>query len=229
MTDKKDDKTIVEIPDDEVLTDMSESEKESLAKFKTRGHPGIHKINDAVVYKMFNLYLAGRTYSEISQVTKEKKDLVLYLSSRFDWFKIKMEYLLSLNNNLVAKVSKTRLESINFLTNLMTLNHKYYSKQIDKYLMSGDDKVFESLNLKPLEKYMKAIDVLEKLMPTGKNDRDPGEKPFAEIHLSGNAEISSNGPGQLKVIQEDPEKQLVSALANFKREMEKSKEENGES
>lgn len=206
---------------DPKLTDMDKSEVYALAIFKKRGCQGLQRIDDVMVYKICNLYMAGKTYEEIAIITKEKKELILYLSEKLGWFSSKMAYLNKLNNGMLNKIYKNKLEGMNFLTNIMAFNHKYYGDKINQYLMTGDDKIVENLDWKPLEKYVKAVECLNKMLP--EDPKDPKDrKPFAEIHLHGDAEITSSGPNQIKV--ETPKAQLVSALAQFKRQNKQDEE-----
>jgi hypothetical protein len=218
-------------PAPEHLTDMSEVEMALLESYKHRGRPGLHRVDENLVHRLFSLYLAGKTYDEISHITGTKKETVLFLSDRLLWYKSKIEYLVHLNSHIVAKVSKTRLEAINFLTNLIAFQHKYYGKKFNEYLMTGDEKVAASIDWKPLEKYMRALDSLDKLMGGTGDPDDPKNRrgPIAEIHLTGNAQITSSGPGQLhiKTGAEDPEANVIRALAEFKRAQENKKKEEG--
>jgi len=204
------------------ITDMTEAELKRVERYRKQGLPGIGRANESTMFQMFNLYLSGKTYDEISHITKEKKDVVLFLAHKLDWFGKKIEYLSSLNKNITSKVAKTKLEGVNFVTNLMNFFHKYYGKKINEYLMKDDDKLVEELPLKPLDKYFKAAEALDKLMPKGKEENGGGYPPFTEIHLQGNAEITQESPNKL-MIKSDPNEQLVSALARWKRDMEGDK------
>ena len=60
----------------EIAEDMSPEEKKSLAEFKSNGLPGFSKVNQNDIEKWFDLYMSGHTYTEISKVTKKKKDYI---------------------------------------------------------------------------------------------------------------------------------------------------------
>jgi len=129
-----------------------------------------HKINS-----MFSLYMSGKNYTEISKITKVKKNMVLYMSAKMRWYDKRMEYLNDIQNNITKKIKDTRLESLNFISNLISMHHKYYGEEIDKYMATGDKDIVDNMDLKSLSQYFKSIEILEKILnPTNVNKGNGG-------------------------------------------------------
>ena len=189
-----------------------------VTEFRKRGMPGIAKLNESDIIQMMELYMVGKNYDEIAVMVRQKKDLIMFMSHKFDWCENRLQMLNTMNNAIVQKVSIAKLESANFLTNLLSMYHKYYNKKVDEYLLSGDDKVIENLRLKPMEKYFKAAELLVKL--TTSKDDDDKSKPIANFHIHGDAQISQGANGTVETTVQ-PSKKLVSAMSVWKREMEK--------
>jgi hypothetical protein len=146
--------------------DFDEKEVERINTFVANGCIGLetlskdeHKIN-----AIFGLYMSGRTYTEISKVSKVKKDLVLYMAAKFNWYEKRMEYINDIQKQMTKKLTNTRIQSLNFISNLISVHHKYYGEEIDKYLMTGDRDIIDNLDLKQLSQYFKSIEILEKVM-----------------------------------------------------------------
>jgi hypothetical protein len=118
-----------------------------------------HKVNG-----LYGLYMSGKTYIEISKISRVKKDLVLYMSAKMKWYEKRMEYLNDIQNNMTKKLTDTRVESLNFIANLISVHHKYYGEEMDEYLRTGDKTIIENLDLKQLSQYFKSIEILEKIL-----------------------------------------------------------------
>ena len=51
--------------------------------------------NEVALTKALELYMNGKTYTEIFKIVGIKKDIILYLAQKFDWYDTKIEQLQS--------------------------------------------------------------------------------------------------------------------------------------
>ena len=65
--------------------EFSAEESASLAEYIESGCPGLTKITDDKVFKWFELYMAGKTFYEISQSSNDRLDLILYIAHKSKW------------------------------------------------------------------------------------------------------------------------------------------------
>lgn len=72
--------------------EFSSEESASLALYIESGCPGLTKITDEKVFKWFELYMAGKTFLEISESSKDRLDLILYIAHKSKWQATKVEY-----------------------------------------------------------------------------------------------------------------------------------------
>jgi len=170
----------------EIDNDFTDDEVKMINTFVSNGCIGLeglvkdeHKINS-----MFSLYMSGKTYIEISKITKVKKELVYYMSAKMNWYEKRMEYLEDIQGKMTKKLSETRMESLNFITNLINCHHKYYGDEINEYLRTNDKTIIENLDLKSLSQYFKSIEILEKILnPT--NITKGGSSTTVNINAAG--------------------------------------------
>jgi len=170
--------------------DFTNEEAERVNVYVQNGCIGLHDLvkDEAKVNSMFSLYMSGKTYAEISRITRTKKDIVLYMSAKMRWYKKRMEYLNEIQNKMTNKISETRVESLNFITNLINFHHKYYGDKIDKYLRTNDDSVVEDIDLKMLNHYFKSIEVLEKVVNPA-NVKKGGSNTTININATDGAKV----------------------------------------
>lgn len=171
--------------------DFQEEEVERINTFVANGCVGLETLakDEFKITNMFSLYMQGRTYTEISKIAKTKKDLVLYMAAKFNWYEKRMEYLNDIQNKITGKLTTTRIESLNFITNLVQFMHKYYGDEFNNFLMTGDKTIIENLDLKMLGQYFKSIEILEKLLNPANVTRGNGSNTTVNVNAPDGAEI----------------------------------------
>lgn len=195
--------------------DLSAEEKASLENYIHNGCPGLTKLEDVQVFKWFELYMSGKTYSEISVITKSKKDLILYVSYKSKWLEKRTEYFASIAQSMTTKITNIRTESINTVATIVSSLNKYFGKKFDSYLATNDDSIIEGIDSKVLEKYYKSLEILEKVVnPTAGNN-----KPSSPVNInitSGSAKQTSDS--SLDITVEDEPSDLLKRLAQQKKD-----------
>jgi predicted phage tail protein len=171
--------------------DFEESEVEKINTFISNGCIGLSTLSadESKVNGMFALYMQGRSYTDISKTTKVKKDLVLYMSAKMNWYEKRMEHLNDIQKNIMTRLTDTKIQSLDFISNLITAQHKYYGDEISKFIMTGDRTVMENLDLKQLTQYFKSIEILEKILNPANVKKGGGSSSIVNINAPDGAEI----------------------------------------
>lgn len=204
--------------------DFTNEEVERINTFVDNGCIGLetlvkdeHKVNG-----LFGLYMSGKTYVEISKISRVKKDLVLYMSAKMKWYEKRMEYLNDIQKNMLKKLTDTRVESLNFIANLISVHHKYYGEEMNEYLRTGDRTIIENLDLKQLSQYFKSIELLEKILNPTNVKTGGGSNMNVNVNASDGATLTQINENTLE-IKPGNTGSILEALAKHKEE--KKKEE----
>jgi hypothetical protein len=201
--------------------DLSVEETASLANYIENGCPGLTKIEDAQVFKWFELYMAGKTYSEIAVITKSKKDLIVYISYKSKWLEKRTEYFSSIAQSMTTKITNIRTESINTVATIVSSMNKYFGKKFDSYLSTNDDTIIENIDSKLLEKYYKSLEILEKVInPTAK---DPAKPSPVNINISSGASFQQSSDSSLDISMDEKPSDLMKRLVQDKKDKELNK------
>lgn len=144
-------------------TDLTIDEAKAVEDFKERGMPGLDRLPENDLKTILELYLDGKTYYQISRVTRVPKVLIMYLSQRFDWCTAKHEQLAEMEHHLYQRTILARTRSQDFLLNIQHAYQKRIGKQINEYLRTGDEVHMDKISLKEIDKFIKTIESLEKL------------------------------------------------------------------
>lgn len=179
--------------------DFTDDEVERINKFVQNGCIGLETLvkNEHKVNSLYALYMAGKTYTEISKVSRVKKDLVLYMSAKMRWYEKRMEYLDDIQRNISKELANTQIEGLNFISGLISMHHKYYGDKINEYLTTGDETIIENLDLKQLTHYFKSMDMLEKLLNPANVSRK-GSSVNVNINTTG-AEVKNVDENTIEV------------------------------
>lgn len=116
---------------------------------------GYVAISPSLEMQFYELFLAGRSASEISKENPPflEKD-ILYLRYKKNWDVRRQEYFKQLVSSVQQNYVKTKLESARFLMDLLAVSHKKYGQQMAQYLQTGRDEHFPEM---PSLKYYKEI------------------------------------------------------------------------
>ena len=176
-------------------TDISEDNMKKVQKFMEDGLPGIANVKDDAVAKMMDLYLAGKTYVQISSICRIDKITVMYLSYKLNWPSIRKEYMIELEDQMKRRVIEARLMSQDFLLELSQMWQKKIGHKIRRYLATDNEEFTDQINLKELDRYLKTIELLQKSMAEPKE----GKGPLVGINVGDGATITRKGENEIEV------------------------------
>jgi hypothetical protein len=182
----------------EYSEDFTEDDKKSLASFKENGCPGLTKIDDNKVFKWFELYMSGKSYNEIAEITSDKKDLILYVSNKMKWHEKRMKYYEDLALNMTKKMSQVKISSMNTLSSIMMGLNKYYEDKFTKYLSSKDNSLIEGLDTKLLTQYYQSIKTFHTLANPNQSIETPN-KPTINVNVGSNVEVKKTGENTIEI------------------------------
>lgn len=180
----------------EPTTDIVGKDQDKLQKFIEDGLPGIGEVDEAQVAKMFDFYCAGKTYSQISGIMRVQKPVLLYLSHKLNWYLTRQEYLNDLEANIRRRVVEAKLQSQDFLLQMMQMWHKKIGAKMNRYMSTDNEEFSNQINLKELDRYLKTLELLQKSvgMTTGE-----GKGPLVGINVGEGATVTRTGDNTIEV------------------------------
>jgi len=203
-------------------TDFTEEEVKSLQDWKDNGRPGIHSLNQDKAFQWFKLYMAGKTYSEIAQITSSKKDLVLFVSERSKWLDLKMDHYADISGKMLQKYKEAKVESLNTMTTMVSALNRYFGDKFNKYLTTNDESIIENIDSKILAQYQKANESIDKIISeiTGEGgEKGSGKTPTININMNGNSSIKQTSEDTIDITNEEDEeiKDILAKLSKVKK------------
>jgi hypothetical protein len=177
------------------MSDISDEAMKKVQRFIDDGLPGIASVNEEKVTKITELYLSGKTYDQISNVTRVDRTTVMYLSYKLNLCDIRKEYMLELGDHMKRRVLEFKLMSQDHLLNLAQMYHKKHGSKIVRYLETNDEAHTDQINLKELDRYMKIVDLIQKSVAEPKDNKGP----LIGLNVGDGATVTRNGDNQIEI------------------------------
>jgi hypothetical protein len=197
-------------------TDITTQDMEKVNKFIEEGLPGLAALNEEIVYRMFDLYLSGSTYWQISNTLNISRKLILYVSHTYGWYVAKKEYLGELQEQIKGRVIDSKLISQDFLLLLTQAWQKKISKKLKRYLATDDPSHADEINLKEVAQLLKTIEMIGNLNNEGKDSK--GRNPTVGLNLGDGVTIERSGDNKVTITPK--EKTLGEMLQKFAKKQE---------
>lgn len=198
-------------------TDLTPKELNQLKSYMNNGLPGLHAFDLDKQMKAKELYLSGRSYDYLSKTFRVKKEAIMYVADKEQWYEQKIARLQGLALTLQPKLTIAQIESKHFLLDLIQFTHNYFQDKMDSYARTKDDRILETMNHKLLDKYYKTIELLYKLEDQDKKSPTPA----VNLNLPEGATVERVDSDTVKITPSDEGKkdlaQVLAALAELNR------------
>jgi len=221
MSDEKRRSLTPEIVGERPTTDMTTQELEKLEAFVEEGLPGISKITPETIEKMAGLYLSGKTYGQVSNITRVPKAAVMYHARRDNWFSVRQDYLQELDERMKTRVAEAKLMSQDFMLDLMQTFQKKIGKKIQRYLATDNEDIANEINLKDIATYIKTLEALGKSMGDYRSG-DGNNTPAVGLNLGDGVTVQKNQDGTVEITpKQKAVGEILKQFADNRREDEK--------
>ena len=198
-------------------TDITPKELQKVAEFKEAGMPGLASVaqNEVALTKSLELYMSGKTYGEISKIVGIKKDIVLYLAHKFDWYSTKMNQLAILDANIKDRILQANLVNKDFVLQIQQFFLKKIGSKITRYLATGDEEIANKIDGKDLDRYQKYVELLDKLTTEKPSTL---RQPAVGLNLGEGVTVRKVGENQVEITpKQKTHQEMLKEFADMKR------------
>ncbi len=203
--------------------DFSQKDLEVIQAYKDGGLQGVAVVDEKKLSSMLEMYLSGKTYRQISTTMQIRKEVVLYMSFKFNWFDIRKEYLMDIEVNMKSRLEDGKIADQDFFLQLAAMYRKKIGSNLNKYLASDNVDFANAIDPKEVDKYLKVVDALQKLSG-GKplDDQSYNTRPMVGLNTGDGVTIVKKGDNEIEITPKSKAlKDGLKEFANFRREEEK--------
>jgi hypothetical protein len=201
--------------------DFTIKDLETIEKFKEDGMLGLHTLVDTDVERCMALYIDGKTYRQVAHIAKVRKEVVLFLAHKFSWWELRKEYLDELQATMKDKILDSKLQTQEFLFNLIMAYRKKIGKNLNKYLKTDDEQWMDKLDNKDMGVIFKCVELLEKLNQDTFNASNPEKSLVAFNGMGEGVTITKTGTNSVEITPKSPFASKLKQFADLKREEER--------
>jgi hypothetical protein len=114
--------------------------------------------------KLYELYMIGYTFSEIhSQYPDYELDRIILTAAICEWPKDRDNMLFTLRDKIQAKVMKSLVDQVEFLTTMVTVANIEHLEQMRRYIINPTPQNEPSIKINSIKDYKDTIDILGKI------------------------------------------------------------------
>lgn len=182
----------------ELSNDFTQKDLEVIKAYQEAGLPAVATVDEKKMASMLEMYLSGKTYRQISTTMQIKKDIVLYMSFKFNWFELRQDYLTDMESSMRGRVLEAKIVNQDFLLQLQAMWQKKIGTNITKYLATDNVEFANQIDLKEVDKYLKTVELLQKLGAEGKAPAD-NNRPLIGVNAGDGVTIVRTGENSMEI------------------------------
>lgn len=208
---------------EEPVSDLTEADYAKIQQYIDSGLFNISAVNEKTFARILDLYLSGKTYSQISKIVGIEKVIIMYLSHKFNWFDLRKEYLNELESTIRNRLIESRIVNQDFLLQLIQMWQKKIGNKIVKYLATDNEQFANEIDLKEVDKYLKTVEILHRLSADPRVGNNSNQSsPAVGLNLGDGVTIVKKGDNEVEIT---PKSNILNNalkdFANSRRENEK--------
>lgn len=131
-----------------------------LRKHKTAG-----KIPDQKALKLFEMYLIGHSFYEIhQQFPQYPVEQIILTAALNKWAHDRDNMMHTLRDRVQAKVVKSVIEQVDFLTALLSVSNAEHINEMRKFIADPDNNPTPNMRVQSIKEYKEVVETLYKIV-----------------------------------------------------------------
>lgn len=155
-------------------------------------------ISPDTALNFFRMYLEGYSLTDIhSKHRAWPLGALVDACIRYGWKDKKEEYLDTLQNQVMERLGKIKLESLNFALDMATVAHKQFRDEMMKYVQNPDDEKPPKIRIKSIREYKELMNIIMSLGNLGEPvDANSGPSTAIQVNVSGGGKVEVLGSNE---------------------------------
>lgn len=138
-----------------------------LRKYKTAG-----AISDVDSVGPYEMYMIGTSFYEIhQQFPQYSVDQIILTAALRGWARDREKMMGSLRDRVQAKVVKSVIEQVDFLTTMLSVTNAEHLEEMRKYILDPENNPKPSIRVESIKEYKDVVDTLSKLVQGATGDK----------------------------------------------------------
>jgi len=131
-----------------------------LRKHKTAG-----AVSELESMKLYEMYIVGCSFHEIyQQFPQHTLDQIILTAALRGWPRDRDKMMGSLRDRVQAKVVKSVIEQVDFLTTMLSVTNAEHIESMKKYVIDPDNNPAPTIRVQNIKEYKEVVETLHKLV-----------------------------------------------------------------
>ena len=131
-----------------------------LRKYKTAG-----AISEMESMKLYEMYMVGCSFFEIhQQFSQHPLDQIILTAALKGWPRDRDKMMGSLRDRVQAKVVKSVIEQVDFLTTMLSVANAEHMEVMKKYVIDPENNAAPDIRVQNIKEYKEVVETLHKLV-----------------------------------------------------------------
>ena len=174
------DKKELELPN--LTAGLTMQELEEIKAYREAGMPGLIEVTDQKLISAYDMRLEGHSYLDIGRALKLSRLTVLHLAEKYDWHQKRIQYLDDYERHLKDRIVEEKIHNKYFMMKALHVFRKKMGKRFDKYLATGDDTIWATIDPKEISVFLKMAKDLDDL-DANSIVREPNGTPAIGLNM----------------------------------------------
>lgn len=146
-------------------------EEIDLAEKYLRRHKTAGALRDHDAMMLYELFMIGTSFKDMSlQYPQFELSQIILTAALRKWPMDRDRMMSSLKDRVKAKVVKSVVESVDFLTSMLSVATAEHVEQMKRYIMDPDKNAKPSLRIQSIKEYKEILESLQKLVEGAGNN-----------------------------------------------------------
>lgn len=201
--------TLALLNKDEV-PNFTEEEIKEVNKYLIKGRGA--NLSPSTATNFLTLYLEGKTIDEIHrQFPQFDKGMLLLARYKYKWDEERDHYVMDLSKKVRERMIKAKIDSQNFVLDMLSVAHKQFSNEMMEYLQNPVPENLPKNCIKSIHQYREVIKILHDLADL--EQKTSGQLPHQQPGVA--IQINTSGDGKTDVkISSNQHSEVLKELAN---------------
>lgn len=153
---------------------------------------GGRPISPSAATNFLALFLEGRSIEQIHRSHAQwSRAAIQHARFVYKWDLQKGEYLTDLTRQVAQRLLKSKVDSLSFLMDRLSIAHKEFANEMEVYLQNPVDDNLPKNRIQSMKDYRETVKTLQELMGVQQNDgiRNPSTPVQININTSGTTSV----------------------------------------
>jgi hypothetical protein len=176
---------------DRLLLELGEKDGAMCIEYLNSGK---HLLAADTAARFYELYLNGSDIKEIHRLNKAYPiEAIMIAKVKYKWDESRESYFMELQSKIRDKVVKTQLETVSFMTDMMSATYKLHGDKIKKFLQTGNPEDAKgALGIDTLHGLVKLSETLQKITGQGQSNSKSAPQSVVSISMQAPSIVSKN-------------------------------------